>query len=847
MMRWSGRSTCMIWAFMCVIGPVLHATEFPGPDSGVYVGFPIAFNTRDAQNVIDDCPSGCDDMVWSRPIGFDFVYRGSTYSTVYVSVNGYLSFTNSGHDYVNTTIPNPAGPPNMIAPLWDDLMIYPSDGGMWDDVLGTAPNRTYIVQWWFISERQNEASALSFAVLLHESTGVIEFLYYDMVDVPTDITIGIEDSTQTGGILGYYENSTYGTYPGLPVTDSSVQFQPAPNLTEYMPVGWFGPIVPRNTTDTTMSYAPLPPILYGWDIGGNTYLNYLIHEDRGYPVPVENWLHMYIDEIPKIYHYISPQPVGSFFFGNITFPCMVPGGRHTIRMITDPDGVIPESDETDNNFAAQFVWKPLDMVDDLPYDITTPAPGGFGPASYRNMDGFQFASNFYWMAVGLRCQGEDYDLGLYNDYSDSLNGFTTLLKSSESSSVITDLIVIDGNREPGVFQAGVYDPIPFGEPDGYSIQWDDSSVTLTYSGSEMLYGPYSFTASDVLRCHEVSWQSPGAAWITCINETPGDLDVLFYDSTGGIGIKSRGEYSGIVYDLSAGLDDQVSVTVSVASYYGIVVTNESGSSGTYYLRIGPTQFTPTPSPTRTSTPTSPATATPTATLTATRTPTVSPTATRTPTVTPTQMSSSTPTRTPTPTGTQAPTHTRTPTPSSTPTSIPTNTATATPSPTATIPTPTSTGTGVSSPSPTATVTPPLPTHTPQPTETPILTSTPEPSCDVTGATIWMPSEMFHAGDPCSCIVHVCNATGAVMTGYPLFVVLDVYGNYYFAPSFSSFDSYLDDYPSFPEGLAEIQVLPQFEWPAGAGSADSIIWYAAFTDPSMSELFGTMSSWTFGWE
>lgn len=86
-----------------------------------------------------------------------------------------------------------------------------------------------------------------------------------------------------------------------------------------------------------------------------------------------------------------------------------------------------------------------------------------------------------------------------------------------------------------------------------------------------------------------------------------------------------------------------------------------------------------------------------------------------------------------------------------------------------------------------------------------------------------------------------------MTGYPLFVVLDVYGNYYFAPSFSSFDSYLDDYPSFPEGLAEIQVLPQFEWPAGAGSADSIIWYAAFTDPSMSELFGTMSSWTFGWE
>jgi hypothetical protein len=106
--------------------------------------------------------------------------------------------------------------------------------------------------------------------------------------------------------------------------------------------------------------------------------------------------------------------------------------------------------------------------------------------------------------------------------------------------------------------------------------------------------------------------------------------------------------------------------------------------------------------------------------------------------------------------------------------------------------------------------------------------------------------MFGAGDACACRVDVCNATGETMTGYPLFVVLDVYGSYFFAPSFSDYDNYLASHPSFEPGSTQIEVLPEFNWPGGVGSTDGLNWYAAFTDQAITQLFGEMDIWTFGW-
>ncbi len=191
-----------------------------------------------------------------------------------------------------------------------------------------------------------------------------------------------------------------------------------------------------------------------------------------------------------------------------------------------------------------------------------------------------------------------------------------------------------------------------------------------------------------------------------------------------------------------------------------------------------------------------------------------------PTATPTPVP---PTHTPVPTNTPVP-------PTATPTS---------PGPTATptIPAPTATPTP---PGPTATPTPndPGPTHTPKPP-----TATPTPECGELGCTVYMPSDSFGGGDICYVEVYVCNTHDVTYTNIPIFVILDVYGMYFFAPSFGEFDFYA--MPIEP-GMTTIQVLPPFEWPAGVGSASGIIWYAAMTDPEITELFGGLGMFTFGW-
>ena len=67
--------------------------------------------------------------------------------------------------------------------------------------------------------------------------------------------------------------------------------------------------------------------------------------------------------------------------------------------------------------------------------------------------------------------------------------------------------------------------------------------------------------------------------------------------------------------------------------------------------------------------------------------------------------------------------------------------------------------------------------------------------------------------------------------------------YFFAPDFSEFDYYEME---FAPGATPVQVLPEFEWPSGAGSAFGIWWYAAMTDAGITELYGTLGMFQFGW-
>ncbi len=147
-----------------------------------------------------------------------------------------------------------------------------------------------------------------------------------------------------------------------------------------------------------------------------------------------------------------------------------------------------------------------------------------------------------------------------------------------------------------------------------------------------------------------------------------------------------------------------------------------------------------------------------------------------------------------------------------------------------VPTPTPTGAATETPTP-------APTYTP----TPVPTAT--PGCTTLGAEIEMPLDFYTPGDTCYVTVFVCNPETTTYNDVPLFVILDVYGTYFFAPDFSSFDHYEID---LVPGTFEQIVLPEFAWPTGAGAAADIKWYAAMTDSGITELFGTLGTYTFGW-
>ncbi len=208
-------------------------------------------------------------------------------------------------------------------------------------------------------------------------------------------------------------------------------------------------------------------------------------------------------------------------------------------------------------------------------------------------------------------------------------------------------------------------------------------------------------------------------------------------------------------------------------------------------------------------------------------PMVTPTPTWTPQMT---FTPTAPTYTPTPTPTEmTPTFTPTYTPV-----IPTNTPTPTPTAPTYTPTPSPT-----SPTFTPTATPGDGTATPSPTMT--------PPCTQLGVTLEMPAEEFSEGDRCFLTAWICNDSYSTISGHPLFVILDVYGSYWFGPSWRSMEEGIDFYSDdYEPGITQVTVIPEFNWPANVGSASEIVFWGAMTDPGITELFGTHSMVTFGW-
>jgi len=152
-----------------------------------------------------------DDDVAQVPLPFPFTFYGQTYSSIWVSANGFASFgTGYGGPphYNNHCIPNPTVPNNAIYAFWDDL--NPSlEGGVYYKAFG--PD-TFVIEWEDVP-KYGSVSRETFEIVL-KSDGRIKLQYKDVGSVDSN-TIGVENNAGTlaqqylcNGVGGMLQNET---------------------------------------------------------------------------------------------------------------------------------------------------------------------------------------------------------------------------------------------------------------------------------------------------------------------------------------------------------------------------------------------------------------------------------------------------------------------------------------------------------------------------------------------------------------------------------------------------------------------------------------------------------------
>lgn len=145
---------------------------------------------------------------------FPFSLFGAAVAGYGLSTNGFMQLlpTVAGTlsaTPLNRAIPLTEGPNGLVAPFWDALAPRPTFGGdLRAGVVGSAPNRRFVVEWsdWGLIE--DPTARLRFQAKLFETTQVIELHYCSLaMGTMTDLhtgrhaTIGVENLAGTRAVL----------------------------------------------------------------------------------------------------------------------------------------------------------------------------------------------------------------------------------------------------------------------------------------------------------------------------------------------------------------------------------------------------------------------------------------------------------------------------------------------------------------------------------------------------------------------------------------------------------------------------------------------------------------------
>ena len=130
-----------------------------------------------------------EDITSAISLGFDFRFFDVTYTNVYIASNGYLTFLPSAASGVRG-MPDMTSPNAVIAGFWGDLDPSAAGGSVSYELLGTAPDREFIVQY---------------SSVLHSSGGNPVTMQIKLFETKDDIEIHCQNCPSPAG-----ENHTQG-------------------------------------------------------------------------------------------------------------------------------------------------------------------------------------------------------------------------------------------------------------------------------------------------------------------------------------------------------------------------------------------------------------------------------------------------------------------------------------------------------------------------------------------------------------------------------------------------------------------------------------------------------------
>ncbi len=166
-----------------------------------------------------------DDGNVSEALPFAFQAFGVPATTAYFTANGVLGFSAATWTFNNTALPAMRGAQSVYA-FWDDLALR---DGICTATMGTAPNRTLVVEWHDAGFfPRTEEAHLNFEIVLVEGSNLIEVLYGRM-EGAGDRALGSNATTGIQGddTAGSTDTVSYNMARPM-LTGSAIRWSPAP-------------------------------------------------------------------------------------------------------------------------------------------------------------------------------------------------------------------------------------------------------------------------------------------------------------------------------------------------------------------------------------------------------------------------------------------------------------------------------------------------------------------------------------------------------------------------------------------------------------------------------------------